>query len=243
MTYIYSKEVSPKSTTAVIFCTYIRLENFPKTVQMLMQQSNKKFDFYICNNSEKTNKLLGLIDKYFRESDINIYVKNYFNEFKPFARFILARDLALEGYKKIIFIDDDEKFSTEFIQDCYDQYEDNAVKSFWSHKIEDVYENKVKLRDNELGNYAGPGGMVCPSKVFLGEELFDCPEEYWIVDDLWLSYYLLRFTKYKIKTLETDIRFINDEKATFLTLGNLKQEFSDEFILPLSKDLPKIVRV
>lgn len=238
---LYFREVKKKSKTAVIFLTYNRLEYFSKTAQCLNSQTNKDFDFYISNNSDKEEKLVGLVEKYLKDIDVNIYIKSYYNEFKPFSRFIMAQDLALEGYTKIIFIDDDEIFSPSFIQDCYDQYEEDAVKTFWAHKIEKVYKRKIKLEGNELGNYAGPGGLVCSSKVFLGEELFQCPEQYWIVDDLWLSYYLMKFTDYKIKTLKTKIDFIRDSKATFLTLKNLKQEFSDEFILPESKHLPPLV--
>jgi glycosyltransferase involved in cell wall biosynthesis len=238
---LYFQEVKKKSKTAVILLTYRRLEYFYRSSECLINQTNKDFDFYISNNSDKKDKLVGLVKKFLGKSDINIYVKDYNNEFKPFSRFIMAQDLALEGYEKIIFIDDDEIFSPQFIQDCYDQYEETSVKTFWAHKIEKVYKRKIKLEGNELGNYAGPGGLVCSSKVFLGDELFDCPEKYWIVDDLWLSYYLIKFTNYKIKTLKTNINFIKDAKATFLTLGNLKQEFSDEFILPESKHLSVLV--
>jgi hypothetical protein len=73
--------------------------------------------------------------------------------------------------------------------------------------------------------------------LFLNDDFFDCPEEYWIVDDLWLSFYILTFTNLKIQELKTDIKFILDRKATFMTLGNLKQEFSDKFIIPVSRDL------
>lgn len=238
---LYCQESLPKSKTSVIFLTYRRLEYFVKTAECLISQTNKDFDLYISNNSDQSEKLVGLTKKFLGKQAMNIYIKNYHNEFKPFSRFIMAQDLALEGYEKIIFIDDDEIFSHRFIQDCYDQYEEDAVKTFWAHKIEKVYKRKIKLEGDELGNYAGPGGLVCSSKVFLGEELFQCPEDYWIIDDLWLSYYLIKFTDYKIKTLKTNINFIKDTKATFLTLGNLKQEFSDEFILPESKHLPVLV--
>lgn len=238
---LYQDQVKQKSKTALILCTYIRLEYFIKTAECLKKQTNKDFDLYICNNCEKEEKLVGLVKKYLPKTGINIFIKNYYNEFKPFARFIMSQDLANEGYEKIIFIDDDEVFSERFIQDCYDQYEEDAVKTFWGHKIEDVYKRKIKLEGNEIGNYAGPGGLVCSSSVFLGDELFHCPEQYWIVDDLWLSYYLLKFTNYKIKTLKTEITFLKDKKATFLTLENLKQEFSDEFIIPNSEHLPPLV--
>jgi glycosyltransferase involved in cell wall biosynthesis len=223
------------SNTALIMCTYIRFENLKKTLGCIERQTNKDFDFYIVDNSNRHEKLLGYLDKFGNGIDITVY--NYHNEFKQFARFLLARDLAEQGYEKIIFIDDDEIIPDTFIQECHDQYEQDCLKSFWAHMVEDRYNRKIKLEKNEIGNYAGTGGLICSSKLFLNDDFFDCPEEYWIIDDLWLSYYVLSFTDYKIKELKTNINFIKDMKATFRTLGNLKQEFSNEFIIPVSKTL------
>ena len=216
-------------------CTYIRFENLKKTLGCIERQTNKDFDFYIADNSCRHEKLLAYLKKF--NNGMSISVHNYNNEFKQFSRFLLARDLAEQGYEKIIFIDDDEIIPDTFIQECHDQYEEDSIKSFWSHMIEDRYNRKIKLEKNEIGNYAGTGGLVCSSNLFLNEDFFDCPEEYWIIDDLWLSYYVLSFTDYKIKELKTNINFIKDMKATFRTLGNLKQEFSNEFIIPVSKNL------
>lgn len=239
--FLLKHEVAVRSKTALILCTYIRLENFSKTAECLLSQTNIDFDIYICNNSDKEEKLLGLVKKYLFESGHNIFIKNYYNDFKAFARFMLAQELALEGYEKIIFIDDDEIFSPQFIQDCYDQYEENSVKSFWAHKVEKKYNKKIKLEKEEIGNYAGTGGLVCSSSLFLNDDFFDCPEEYWIVDDLWLSFYILKFTDLKIKELKTNIRFIKDLKATFLTVGDLKQRFLEEFITPNSKHIKPLM--
>ena len=223
------------SKTALIMCTYIRFENLKTTLGCIERQTNKDFDFYIVDNSNRHEKLLGYLKKF--DNGMNIGVHRYNNEFKQFSRFLLARDLAEQGYEKIIFIDDDEIIPNTFIQECYDQYEEDCVKSFWAHMVEDRYTRKIKLEKNEIGNYAGTGGLVCSSKLFLNEDFFDCPEEYWIIDDLWLSYYILKFTNYKIKELKTNIQFIKDMKATFMTLGDLKQKFSEEFILPESEDI------
>lgn len=223
------------SNTALIMCTYIRFENLKTTLDCIRSQTNQDFDFYIVDNSNKHEKLLGYLDKF--GQDINIRVYNYGNDFKQFARFVVARDLAEQGYEKIIFIDDDEIIPNTFIQECHDQYEPEAVKTFWAHMVESNYKRKIKLEKNEVGNYAGTGGLVCSSSLFLNKDFFDCPEEYWIIDDLWLSFYILSFTNLKIKELKTNIKFIKDAKATFLTLGNLKQEFSKDFIIPVSKSL------
>jgi hypothetical protein len=205
------------------------------TLGCLERQTNKDFDFYIVDNSNRHSKLLGYLKKFGNGIDVSVH--NYNNEFKQFARFLLARDLAEEGYEKIIFIDDDEILPDTFIQECHDQYDSNSVKTFWAHMVENVYNRKIKLEKNEQGNYAGTGGLICHSSLFLNDDLFDCPEEYWIIDDLWLSFYILTFTNLKIQELKTDIKFIKDSKATFMTLGKLKQEFSNEFIIPVSNKL------
>jgi glycosyltransferase involved in cell wall biosynthesis len=223
------------SKTALIMCTYVRFENLKTTLACIEKQTNKDFDFFIVDNSNRNEKLLAYLNKY--SNGINVTVHNYHNEFKQFARFILARDLAESGYEKIIFIDDDEIIPDTFIQECYDQYDAGSVKTFWAHMVEYVYKKKIKLEKNECGNYAGTGGLICHSSLFLNDDFFDCPEEYWIVDDLWLSFYVLTFTDLKIQELKTDIKFILDRKATFMTLGNLKQEFSDKFIIPVSRNL------
>ena len=232
MTYIYEDQVKPKSKTALILCTYIRLTNMPKLLQKLHAQSNKTFDLYISNNSQNNdNKLIGYFRKYGIDLNINVFIKNYENKYKQFSRFHMARDLAKEGYEKIIFIDDDEILPSSFIQDCYDQYDENEVKSFYAHSFKDDYWQKVRLKPKQVGNYAGTGGLICSSKVFLDDKLFKCPEEYYIIDDLWFSYYILKFTNYKIKLLDTNIQFIKDDKATFVGLEELKREFSTKYII------------
>jgi hypothetical protein len=238
--FAYKNEIKEKTKVAVILCTFVRLENLSMTLDKLSSQTNKGFDLYISDNSNNTNKVVGLIKKFGKDIDFNVFVKSDLNEFKQFSRFLLARDLAYEGYEKVIFFDDDEILPNTFVDECLTQYEPGTVKTFWAHMIEKIYKKKIKLEKDEVGNYAGTGGLICSAELFLNDDFFDCPEEYWIVDDLWLSFYLLKYTDYKIKELKTDIKFINDSKATFLKLKELKQEFSEEFIIPESKNLPQI---
>ena len=238
---IYNTKVKNKSKTALIMCTYIRLENLPSTLECLIKQTNEDFDFYICNNSNRDDKLIKILEKYNQRTNFNLSVHNYFNEFKQFARFLIAQDLAKEGYEKIIFIDDDEIIPDTFIEDCHNQYDQQSVKSFWSHKIEKIYKKKIKLEKDEIGNYAGTGGLLCSSSLFLDDLFFTCPEKFWIIDDLWLSYYILKYTDYNIKALHTNIEFIMDRKATNLLLKDEKQSFADEFIIPNSKQIPPLM--
>jgi len=232
MTYIHEDQVKPKSKTALILCTYIRLTNMPKLLQKLHAQTNKDFDLYISNNSYNSdNKLIGYFRKYGIDLNINVFIKNYENKYKQFSRFYMARDLAKEGYEKIIFIDDDEVLPSSFMQDCYDQYNENEIKSFYAHSFKEDYWAKVRLKPGEFGNYAGTGGLMCSAKIFLDERIFECPEEYHIIDDLWFSYFILKFTNYKITLLDTDIQFIKDDKATFVNLVDIKRKFSTAYII------------
>jgi len=232
MTYLYENQIKPKSKTALIMCTYIRLENMPKIIQRLQNQTNKFFDFYISNNCDnKDSKLINYFNKYGENFGTNIFIRNYENKYKQFSRFYLARDLAKEGYDKIIFVDDDEALPPTFIQDCYDQYDEHYIKSFYAHNIEDDYWRKIRLTRGEIGNYAGTGGLVCSANVFLDDKLFECPDEYHIIDDLWFSYYILKYTQYKITLLDTNIQFIKDDKGTFVNLKDLKRKFSTDYIL------------
>jgi hypothetical protein len=232
MTYMYQKQTKGKSNTALIMCTFRRLTNIPKTLKRLKDQTNKDFDFYICNNSEdQDNKLISYFKKYENDLQFNFYIKKYNNIYKMFSRFYLARDLAHQGYERVIFIDDDQMLPISFIQDCYNQYDEKSIKSFYAHKFDDDYWDKVRLVDGEEGNYAGTGGLICSAKIFLDDKFFECPKEYHIIDDLWLSHYILKYTDYKIKLLKTDIQFIYDDKATFVGLEDLKRNFSTNNII------------
>jgi hypothetical protein len=232
MNYIFEQNIKDKTTTALILCTYRRITNMPKFLQKIRIQTNKNFDLYISNNCEnQDDKLIKYFNKYNHDLGINIFIKNYYNKYKQFSRFYLGKELAEQGYEKIIFIDDDQVLPQSFIQDCYDQYDSSTVKSFYAHRFDEDYWDKVRLIEGEEGNYAGTGGLICSAKIFLDDKFFDCPKEYHIIDDLWLSHYILKYTEYKIKILKTDIQFIYDDKATFVGLEDLKRDFSTNYII------------
>jgi hypothetical protein len=231
MKYKFENKIKPLSKTAVIMCTYLRYKNLPKTYNDLNEQTNLDFDFYISDNSNKDPHILNTTRKLLEHLRYNIFIKEDYNKYSIFSRFMLAKELAKNGYNKIIIIDDDERLPNTFIQDCYDQYEDKVVKSFYAHEIIDDYWNKHKLKPKQSGNYAGGGGLVCNSELFLHKDFFKCPKEYYILDDLWISYFSKHVAGYDIKLLETDIRFIHDDYATAKNLITEKQKFTDKYIL------------
>lgn len=234
MKYIFENKVKPASKTAVIMCTYLRYKNLPKTYNDLNKQTNLDFDFYISDNSNGDPHIINTTRKLLEYFKYNVFIKEDYNKNSIFSRFILAKHLAKNGYDKIIIIDDDERIPETFIQDCYDQYEDNVVKSFYAHNIVDDYWKKEPLKPKQSGNYAGGGGLLCSSKLFLHKDFFKCPKKYYVLDDLWISYFAKQVAGYDIKLLETDIRFIHDDYATAKGLTEEKQAFSDKYILGIS---------
>lgn len=230
MNFSYANYIKDKSKTAVIMCTYLRYKNLPKTYNDLNKQTNTDFDFYICDNSNKDPHIINTTKKNLQYFTYNVFIKEYYNEYSIFGRFVLAKDLADKGYERVIFIDDDQRLPATFIQDCYDQYEENTIKSFYAHDIVDDYWKKVRLKRNVSGNYAGGGGLMCSTKLFLHKDFFSCPEEYYILDDLWISYFGKEVAGYEIKLLDTDISFIYDAYATSKSLTEEKQKFSDKYI-------------
>jgi hypothetical protein len=229
--YIFKNKIKPTSKTAIIMCTYLRYKNLPKTYEDLNKQTNLDFDFYISDNSNGDPHILNTTRKRLQSFKYNIFIKEDFNKNSIFSRFILAKHLAKNGYEKIIFIDDDQRIPATFVQDCYDQYEDKVLKSFYAHDIIDDYWKKIRLKPGQSGNYAGGGGLMCSAELFLHEGFFKCPKKYYILDDLWISYFAKQIAGYDIKLLDTDIRFIHDDYATAKGLVEEKQFFSDKYIL------------
>lgn len=229
--YLYVNQIKEKSKTAVIMCTYLRYKNLHRTYDDLNKQTNLDFDFYISDNSNKNPHILNTTRKKLNNIKYNVFIKGDYNKYSIFSRFILAKELAEEGYLKVIFIDDDQRIPETFINDCNDQYQDNVIKSFYAHNIVDDYWKKTRLKVDESGNYAGGGGLMCNAELFLHKDFFTCPEEYYILDDLWISYFAKQVVGYDIKLLDTDIRFIHDDYATAKNLVEEKQRFADKYIL------------
>lgn len=219
-------------------CTFQRLEYLEGTLDALSKQTNNNFDFYICENSCKDEKILKILKKNSSNFNNNVFVKQYFNKYSIFSRFHLARSLAEEGYEVIAVIDDDQIIPNNFIESCYKQYDPKTIKSFYAHVIEGDYWRKEKSSNSEESNYLGGGGLLCNSQLFLDDGFFQCPEEYWILDDLWLSYYLAKHTDYKMQRLSVDIRFIADNRATARNLRDAKRLFSKRFITGDEKIIP-----
>lgn len=208
---------------AVVLTVYERLEHFHNQLTQLAEQSNKNFDLYICNNSEtEIETPLG-------------QTFHYVNKYKMYGRFFLIRDHILpKNYDAILILDDDEILPKNLIDQCHKQFNPTMVKSFWAFETSVDYWFRRRLKGQAEGDYAGTGGHLSPIDLWCIPEVYEAPPQYWIIDDLWLSYCILKHTNYRIRNLEVGIKFVDDEgsNATYKKIRNLKSEFHKEHIIP-----------
>jgi hypothetical protein len=209
--------------TALLMCVYKRIYNLNVTLDCINNQTVKDFDFYIINNNHSIRNDIKRIVK--RSNIKNIKIINSDSDTSPFSRFSIAYELSKNGYNNFIIIDDDQIVESSFIEKCLDQIEDNVFKAWWSYRTKDNYFDREILNGEEEGNYAGPGGSVFTKNIFSIVNILKCPEDYKDIDDIWISYNIIK-NNFKIKKLNVDIEFIKDDKdvSLFSTLKDKKQK-------------------
>lgn len=179
-------------TLPVIMCVWKRVDGFLNTVNQLNSQRFKNFKLFVWNNNpDLSSKFLAILknanfEYEFHESPENI---------GGFARFEYARKIRRNPgmMDHCVFIDDDQEFGPELLSTFVSEAKPNTILSQWGWEFTKLwyYGNDARrLRlPGETIHYAGTGGMVVDMRVFDSEGLFDCPKEYWFVEDLWLSFY------------------------------------------------------
>jgi hypothetical protein len=205
---------------AVFLTVYNRLENLNGQLEQLSEQNNNKFTLYIVNNSP------GKIDVPQAK-----HVFNMHNEKSIYGRFFAIQEVH-KKHEIILNLDDDEILPKMLTDYAYRQYSSEAIKSFWAFSIAGDYWTRRRLRGSDIGHYAGAGGLLAPAEFFSLPELYQAPEEYWIIDDLWLSHCVHKYTDYTIMPFNVPIKFLEDNKSTYRSIKQLKSDFAKEYILP-----------
>jgi len=208
---------------AVFLTVYDRFENLSETIRMFHNQLNKEFDLFIVNNSDRDIEDL---------VSIECEIINMRNEYNIYGRFFAARDVLDRGYEMIAFIDDDIVIPATYTKLCHMHFDPQYVKSFWAFEVASDYWDRKKLSGSKNGHYAGAGGLLAPAEFFREPKLYECPEEYWIMDDIWMSHVVLAYTDYKIRFLPIPVRMLDDDKATYKKIRQRKSDMAQKYILP-----------
>lgn len=145
------------------------------------------------------------------------------------ARFYWARKLELASPgRPVIVLDDDEDITPAFVSTALAQYDPAAVSAWWAWHIDSGYYWDRHMADaGERVDHVGPGGSIMSSAVVADPRFFtDIPDEYRMLDDIWLSHYAPAHA-FELRKLEADITFVLDETNQFHGQGDLKARFYD----------------
>jgi len=180
------------STLPVIMCVWKRVDGFSKTIDQLNSQKFKDFKLFVWNNNpELTDKFRAILNRATFEYEFYTSSENI----GGFGRFKYAKQIRRNPglMDHCVFIDDDQEFGPELLSTFIREAKPNTIFSQWGWEFTRLwyYGNDARRQrlPGETIHYAGTGGMVVDMRVFDSEGLFDCPEQYWFVEDLWLSFY------------------------------------------------------
>lgn len=201
----------------VIFCTWRRLERLPSTLAMLAAQ-DIPVQALIWNNSSDRE----IADKAVAAAEIPVTVHHSPRNIGGFGRFYVARECALAGHERVVFIDDDLDVGPSAVRQLLGGCPGGAVVSRWAWKIRSHYGGRERAGAGEAADYAGTGGMAADAAMFAEAPLFACPRQFWFVEDLWLSGYACR-TGRRVLGAVADIEEVADGHNQNDSLGWVKQ--------------------
>jgi len=197
--------------TAVVLLTWQRLNNLASTLNTLYRQSFKDFDVVISNGnlSDGAIKRIESYYNHFSAKGLSIRVRHDGNESRTFRRFYVGKDLAKEGYDVVMFLDDDVRIPTTYVQRCLDQYQPQTYQSgfAWSfyNRGKNYYKFRKRVSNNETEvHYCGTGFSMIDASIFLDNDLISkAPKAAYTIEDLWLSYYVANKKGWSLRYMNT----------------------------------------
>ena len=221
----------------IIMCTWNRIESrLNRTLDMLKNQDNQDFDFYIWNNNAEKIDKLESICKNHSFKNINIYHSS--NNIGGIARFKLAQKLS-DTYENVLFIDDDIDFDVDTISIVKQNIEKNSIKSWWSWNIHNnnYWDRTRILKTGKQADYCGTGMMLCNTKLFNNEKIYQLiPEKYLFIEDLWLSYFSNAFLNLKCEFLPVKAKLVEDGKNQSEIYARTNMKSKKDFYLFLKEN-------
>jgi hypothetical protein len=208
----------------VVICVYKRIERLSQTLLNLKNQVGCSILIYIWNNSPDQKKEINNIISKFPE--MTIKVRHSKDNIGGFGRFYFAREIDPK-YEKVVFIDDDVNLANDVILTLANEFKPHSIHSFYSFCFltSNDYFERFKPLPFQQADYCGTGGMICDISIFQDEELFECPKDYWFIEDLWLCYYASFIKKWELKPSRAKITLIEDGKNQWVGLSSKKTIF------------------
>ena len=210
----------------VIMCTWQREEGFLRVVQQLNNQDFKNFHLHVWNNNiEKSGPFQKILEE---NSKFPCTIYHSSENLGGFGRFYFARHiLKNSGFMNFcVFVDDDQTFGKDSLDIFIKESREGEISSQWAWRIKtlDYYgaANRVNVAGGEPVDYCGTGGMVCDLEIFSHKKLFECPEKYWFIEDLWLSFFANHYHGYILRKSSAKFKNGSDQHNLFDRVKHLK---------------------
>jgi glycosyltransferase involved in cell wall biosynthesis len=221
--YNIHKLNSDSDLIPIIMCTWRRLDGFRQIVHQLNSQNFKKFKLFVWNNNIELSMQF---ENELKEADFQYEIHHSEKNIGGFGRFYYASKIRRKpGFIDFcIFIDDDQTFGDNLVETLFSEKRPYTISSQWGWRFNgtNYYTNRVNVDPGGEIHYAGTGGMISDMRVFEDDYLFNCPEEFWFVEDLWLSYYATHVHGYKLLKSSAKMKNGDDDHSLYKIVKDLK---------------------
>ena len=239
-----------KERINIVMCCYKRHDNLKEIIQAVDNQSvSNIITLHIINTNPEKDKWVFLqnLAKSHINKNIELKICNANKNLYGYARFLYVKHLLqTEFLSYVMFIDDDQKLAKEWVEKMYEtrkplayncwfgrvfkMYPDTKKVSYWDSILSASTEFKnIKYDTMKEFHYGGTCGCVIDANIFRFNVLFQCPNEYRNIEDLWLSYIVKQVVGGKINLIREPIKmhqFDNEgETALWKTIGERKSVF------------------
>lgn len=254
---ILNKEVM-KEGVLVVMCLWKRLHYLDNTIQYLIDQNiNKMINLCIWNNNiDEKDRINTIINKYDNSNKINIVINHSTENIGGIGRFVLTKYICETQYnfEHVIFIDDDQIFDNDCFDILLDKvkpdasyhwsgkkfYKDrgywNCYSNIWPKLRDDI---NIENFDENYLEYGGTGFMIINTECFMMEHFYNFNEKYKFIEDLWMSYFVIKNLDYKLQNgreIKTKVRIIQGENESSVAQVNILKPLKDEFLNTLRND-------
>ncbi len=175
-------------TVPVLMAVWQRVHLLERTLDRLAAQEGVSVDFYIVNNNPTVAAAVEQLASRFAPP-LRVAVAHGDNALGCFGRWVhLAR--LRHRYPFLVVIDDDQVFDSRFLRTLWEDKVAGGIAACHAFAFDArrAYWEKRRLRPGERATYCGPGGMIIDSRLLDSRRLLACPQEYMMLDDLWLSH-------------------------------------------------------
>jgi glycosyltransferase involved in cell wall biosynthesis len=208
----------------VIMCVWKRIDGFEKIINQLNGQTYKNFKLFVWNNNielkDGFEKLLQV------HADFDYEIHHSEKNIGGFGRFYYGQKIRRrpELMDYCVFIDDDQTFGNEILEVFYKERESKTIKSQYGWKFSGLnyYVNRVQKKPGEELHYAGTGGMIMDMSILEDPNLYKCKDNYWFVEDLWLSFFSNKIHGYKVSKSSAIIKNGDDQHSLYKRVKDLK---------------------